>query len=1326
MNHHLFASRSLTALFLLIVACLAVTTGSPPHSAAAPPPPPHVLTLPLQEIPFRATEPSSVAPSSDNLLPDDLAATSRIVFQSYRDNNWEIYVARGNGGYPVRLTDNAAPDLAPRLGPAALQVAFTSRRTGAYEIFVANMDGSGVRQVTPNGGDDAGAAWSFDGTRFVYESYVGGQWDVFVMNVDGSNPQRLTNSPDYDGAAAWSPDGTKIAFTSRRNGELGIWVMNADGSGQTRLSTQPAAENPAWSPDGTRIAYDADSDGDTWHEIWVMNANGSNPRRLYRPEDEKTDALTPSWSPDGRYIAFMYLSWIEYEGQWYWTMSRLRALDSVQPWAPPVFLGNGDRDWRPDWQALDLIPPASNVQPLPVQSPYAFTVRWSGSDPGRSGILNYVVQVKDNDNGWNVWQDRTTATSAVFSGIGGHVYSFRSQANDRAGNTEGWPIAPDAITTVEGLAPVTSVDPLPEYLRNGHVITWSGTDPGGSGIHTYDVQYQLLSHFDESLSPDAWTNWLVSTTSSAMLFTGIPGRTYAFRSRGLDRAHNQEEWPPGNGDASTTLYTWAITGTVKDNRGVPIVNATITTTPRAFRGFVSDENGRFQTYIGETNPSYTVSWNKADYGALPATHYSSFRDVTLEAILPPPDQSIGNGNFEGQNLTPWQASTELPAALVSQQHTGEKAALLGCSPLQLSAPYRVSANPVIPAYPSMEMDSNGVLHIVWIEDDNSIGEVSYVQRRPDGSWSTVTNVSNTPGSARQLQAALDPRGGVHIVWTEVTSNRVTIYHRARSPAGVWGATEDALSATNLPDASSPRMAVAPNGTIYLVWFSSTADYNDAFFTYRGTDGGWSAVQNISQIYGMGFDMEIALAPNGSLHVAWNDTGSSGYLSVYYRQRRNDGQWLPLQKVSTNSMSHVYSFDMSVDSAATVHLVWAQGEGNLIYTKRWVNQDWLPPVAITNATMSSYPAIVADRSGIAHVVWLSPSNGAFSVYYMHQDGAASWTTPVAISESQPVDFAPIRIAQDQQDRLHVIWLGNLAGTLHLYYVRQNDDGAWAAPLAASPGNYGVIDYVIRVDPSGSANLLWSDILQNDLYYTGAPLATRTANATLSQTVTVPVTMTTATLSFLYKLGATAPAGDRWLSVTANDGINTTTIFSTTNPVADWTHRWFGPLPLAGKTVTLSFNLHETAGRPCAWAYLDDVSLGSAYPDLWLSLAGPPNTTPGATLIYTMTYGNRGGATAAGVTISDTLPAGLTFVRANPPPSAVTPALTWNLGNLAARSGPFTIMIEARVSSNATAGNLVNLATVAGITPEIERGNNTATATTAVAGKVFLPVYVRARR
>lgn len=1318
MNHHLFASRSLTALFLLIVACLAATTGSPPNSAAAPPPPAHVLTLPLQEIPFRATEPSSVAPSSGNFLPDDLAATSRIVFQSYRDNNWEIYAARGNGGYPVRLTDNAAPDLAPRLGPAALTYAFTSRRTGAYEIFMANMDGSGLRQVTPNGGDDAGAAWSFDGTRFVYESYVGGQWDVFVMNVNGSSPQRLTNSPDYDGAAAWSPDGTKIAFTSRRNGELGVWVMNADGSGQARLSTQPAAENPAWSPDGTRIAYDADSDGDTWHEIWVMNANGSNPRRLYRPEDEKTDALTPSWSPDGRYIAFMYLSWIEYEGQWYWTMSRLRALDSVQPWAPPVFLGNGDRDWRPDWQALDLIPPASNVQPLPAQSPYAFTVRWAGSDQGRSGILNYVVQVKDNDNGWNVWQDRTTATSAVFTGDGGHVYRFRSQANDRAGNTEDWPIIPDAITTVEGLAPVTSVDPLPEYLRNGHVITWSGTDPGGSGIHTYDVQYQVTDGADALLAENAWVDWRVRTAARGNSFVGAPLRTYAFRSRGLDRARNREEWPSGNGDARTILYSWGISGTVRDNRGVPIVDAAVSTTPTAFSGFATDSNGAYHAYVGNSAATYATSWSKMGYGVLPITHFGADADVVLDAVLPPLDQALRNGDFEQPTLAPWTDSGVIPiSATVQVKHTGDRAALLGCSPLQFSTSTNISTSSKRSVTPAMKIDQNGVLHVVWVElNENwgTEGEIFYAQRNLVGSWSTPLRISTTNGRKSTPQIGADDQGGLHVIWAENTNRKRTVYYRYRSPAGAWSAPDDYVGNSNLGYYGTLRLAVAPTGIAHSIWYSDASDATGLYYAYRDTNGRWSP---IVQLAVAGEGAQLILDANGALHVAWAEQVAY----IFYKQRRTDGTWTGTERVPLHPYSSVLSFSMVVGSDATVYLVWTTFD-MVSYTERRVNQEWQLPALMPT---QGYSPIVVDRLGIVHTVWVDNMG---HLYYNRKIGPDLWTPPAAVWPSEQAVVASHRLIRDQQDHVYLVWRSAIDD--HVYYARLLDNQVWTTPVNASPGPNAIGDYVFTIAPSGMTNLVWVSYPNasgsEDLFYAGAPVAAQTGNATLSQTVTVPVTMTTATLSFLYKLGATAPAGDRWLSVTANDGINTTTIFSTTNPVADWTHRWFGPLPWAGKTVTLSFNLHETAGRPCAWAYLDDVSLGSAYPDLWLSLAGPPSTAPGATLIYTMTYGNRGGATAAGVTISDTLPAGVSFVRANPPPNTVTPALTWNLGNLAARSRPFTIMIEARVPSTATAGSLVNLATITGVTPEIERGNNTATTTTAVTGKIFMPLYVRARR
>jgi len=43
-----------------------------------------------------------------------------------------------------------------------------------------------------------------------------------------------------------------------------------------------------------------------------------------------------------------------------------------------------------------------------------------------------------------------------------------------------------------------------------------------------------------------------------------------------------------------------------------------------------------------------------------------------------------------------------------------------------------------------------------------------------------------------------------------------------------------------------------------------------------------------------------------------------------------------------------------------------------------------------------------------------------------------------------------------------------------------------------------------------------------------------------------------------------------------------------------------LAVAAQDITLTFNVHQTAGSPAAWAYLDEVTLGpGAYPDLWLS-------------------------------------------------------------------------------------------------------------------------------
>jgi hypothetical protein len=103
-----------------------------------------------------------------------------------------------------------------------------------------------------------------------------------------------------------------------------------------------------------------------------------------------------------------------------------------------------------------------------------------------------------------------------------------------------------ATTFNDHQPPDVEVDPLPEIVGRDFVVSWSGKDPGGSGIASYDVQVRV--------DGGAWGSWIVDAdpaVSSAEFMAGQDGRIYAFRARAEDRAGNLE--PFGPAEASTTV-----------------------------------------------------------------------------------------------------------------------------------------------------------------------------------------------------------------------------------------------------------------------------------------------------------------------------------------------------------------------------------------------------------------------------------------------------------------------------------------------------------------------------------------------------------------------------------------------------------------------------------------------------------------------------------------------------------------------------------------------------------------------------------------------------
>lgn len=1149
-----FFARCLSLILILNLA------GAPAHLYAAPPvqksdPPPEAFPFPrsnnIEMLPHQSGV-AAPANAPEHVEAASLYPYSRLTFQSFRNfADWNIYVGNDDGSGQTPITFEGASDLHPRFNRGATRIAFASRRTGNYEIFTMNPDGSGLAQLTFNGADDVQPYWSPDGSKIAFQAYRDGQPEVYVMNADGSGQIRLTTNGDYDGEPSWSPEGGKIAFVSKRTGGSGdyfIYVMNADGSGQVQLSGQAYSEGPVWSPDGTKIAYDS-AGGDYWQNLWVMNADGSNQHVVF-DEGGWAEAWARSWSPDSRYVAFTRIYFTQCGNNLCWTYAYLDAWDSQT--GGVIRLSHDGSDWRPDWQTTDATAPSSSVQTLSAQSPSPIPVRWSGVDGGASGIASYDVQVKDGAGGvWTNWQTNTSATSASYLGVSGHTYYFRVRARDNAANLEAYPAGHDASTTVETLAPLGYVLALPNYSKDSVLVTWSGSDPGGSGIQTYDVQYK-------DGTGGTWINWQVGTASSSAMFNGTVGHTYYFRARATDRALNVGSYPADE-DAQTTFYAWGITGAAYDNTGVPVSGMNVSTLPAGPEAFNSDAEGDYAAYVLTTASAYTTTWDKAGYGTLPATAFTGPTDAKLDVVLPPEDDIIVNGHFEAGDLVSsgWQVSGALTPTLTNTvRHTGQQSVVLGTTTLSQTGPSTLAQVVTIPPtatapnlsflyWPGQESPLKDGLVAYWNLDEGSGTRVDATGRGNDLSDNnTVASGVGKVGQSAQFVAA----------------NQEYLSH----PDNVDLSMGDVdFTISNWVYLDSPKS----NGTVLVKGNA------DTFNTFE---------------YGWGYD-----GPNDRFGGSVVNSGSGASIPA-----------------------------------------------------------------------NSFGSPTADQ-------W-------YFVVFWHD----TTKNEIGISVNGVEDILPY------------------------------SGGVWDTTFDFILGSDTCCRYWNgRIDEVG----LWKRVLT---------MEERLALYNDGQGCTYPF-FTCGPLTTVETTSTESPGLANQFSVSVDDGVTTTIAFSDTTLTAiDWLHQWVDLSLWAGQTVTVTFTVEQGSGAIPARVYLDEVTLGSAKPDVWATLEVPEIVSPAEMFVYQLTYGNQGGAAATGTYLTLTLPVEFTYSSVSlPPVISTTTELVWDVGSLAAHSGPFSIFLIASVSP--TAPVLITVTSTLAITAnsELETANNSQQASTLIGYQILFPVVRR---
>jgi type VI secretion system secreted protein VgrG len=197
------------------------------------------------------------------------------------------------------------------------------------------------------------------------------------------------------------------------------------------------------------------------------------------------------------------------------------------------------------------------------------------------------------------------------------------------------------------------------------------------------------------------------------------------------------------------------------------------------------------------------------------------------------------------------------------------------------------------------------------------------------------------------------------------------------------------------------------------------------------------------------------------------------------------------------------------------------------------------------------------------------------------------------------------------------------------------------------------------------------------------------------------------SFVVPTGGTSPYT---FSITSGSLPPGSPVFSLNTSTGDLTGTPTGATStyIFGVNVTDSASGNVSASCTIAATGLADQA------DVTITKSGPtpPTVAPNTNIPYTIVVTNAGPASAAGVTVTDILPAGTTFVSATSPCTASTGTVTCNLGTMPSSGSGSSVTINLVVVGPSSSGSFDNTATVVSTTADPNTTNNRSTATVTV--------------
>ena len=346
-------------------------------------------------------------------------------------------------------------------------------------------------------------------------------------------------------------------------------------------------------------------------------------------------------------------------------------------------------------------------------------------------------------------------------------------------------------------------------------------------------------------------------------------------------------------------------------------------------------------------------------------------------------------------------------------------------------------------FSQLALDSTGQPHIAYRDTAPSDSDKTVRYTRLDAkTWSAPHDVKKADVGDR-FSMILDPNDDPHLAFrtrVAVQDKKPLVIGHAWAKTGNWMEEE---AATGQPDEGKPpvadylrypSLALAPNGTLYVVFQEkSTTGVKRIYYTYKRPGGSWGSKGTLAEnTENLGDGHSFAIGTDGKAHLVYRANKE-----LLYREfgRENDTLTLSNESRIDGTNDPGLGVILGLDTQGNPHVAYHRTGtvSTLCYASKDTATSWTPEVLPINGELEKQLGFALDSTGNPHISY-SPASGG--VFYTKKSGAGWLETPESVKGTGRASS----LALDRFDRPHISYSEKPSSTGNLFFTYRRG-GSW---------------------------------------------------------------------------------------------------------------------------------------------------------------------------------------------------------------------------------------------------------------------------------------------